>query len=77
MGLDGPSSEIGSTTNLSRGNAACSRSRLGISFTQGAHQVAHRLISTRLAGEVGEPQRLVVGVEEFEIGHAAWAGAPA
>src|SRR6266567_3360539 len=48
LALDGPSSEIGSTTNLSRGMAACRRSRLGISFTQGAHQVAHRLISRAL-----------------------------
>src|SRR5216684_1383464 len=31
--------------NLSLGMVACSRSRLGISLTQGAHQVAHRLIS--------------------------------
>src|SRR5262249_47104180 len=30
--------------NLSRGMLACSRSRLGISFTQGTHHVAHRLI---------------------------------
>src|SRR6266404_1301789 len=35
-------------TNLSLPIAACRRSRLGISFTQGAHQVAQKLMSTAL-----------------------------